>query len=1146
MGAFAFVSALLAVAVLSQRLSPSLKMLLLVASLVLPLGGVFAELRFRDDAGRSRIDVQFLGYEVPLSNLNDCRTPSDPLGNSGLWIGGGPRWEADAHPDLIVVPGFRGHLLEVCRGANNTVTVRTASPGTAIAGGAGWTANADPHRFFRLLPADGIFFQRVVLDGASRTDETRWSRTDCFDNGTSTTSGSEIETFVEQQWQTDIATQRKTKTVRQTLRDYFESLPASERNYVFCVDVRGAPKRCDPRTYAPLSSAFLWRAGGSQLRSGITKLIPQLGHWDGLLAPNAHWQGCGTATQTSTGEQVTVTPQQLLENSSVSNARIRLMPSVAFRMIARRTLGGVADSLVPVDADRFSPAGFRLGPLHSVRFASHQNHLILFTPEASVQTRLDDLFGPSPLHAVPEGDFTLTFGSVSADDVLIANLASAADGHSPKPVLEHLAPHVRIPSIDARQFSLSLPAVSPRVYPIDSLVAIPADPGTSPDRQVRALVLFRRVSPPVGLLIIPSASTTLCLVALMWSRKIRDDWFWYRWSILSAMSALLMFRFLMTARVLADAPGLITDSPGSGESYISWTVAAFYLLVGPSLLFVPPFVRAAGGMAIFRARSTRWYLMPSLLLGVGFLFVFAAMTASSDLPTFNSIVIGAGGAILAWSIAVLFGLVAAWLFYIATARLGSFSSPQRNLIPWRANTIRLKVGLLEVAIGAVAVTVFLSGWRGALLLLGRQPPSRLATIVDLSALLLGSLLVVLARATQPAASARQSLLSLVAGAANLLRWALYLYGTGESSSLTIRAATIAGALGAAGALLVLRAQVSWPWYRRAMVSGVILLALRLGVLLLGFQEAAFGVRLDVLFLPMSAAGLAFFLNRSSQMQTGPPTGASILFALLAFGATGLLANDFGLLWVGGMTLVLALPFAAVRPLTGSVAAVILFLGLFLSPFLFPAPFQTGLGLLGGETTLEVNGQPTIVADPLEVNRDRDHYRMLDAVAPEATERIPAQLAREVVLERERLRYQALEGAWRQGFRGAPQKGGAWFGAGLLRARPLVGESTFAAAARSDYVYQLYLRAEFGTIGVVAVALLYGTLFLAGALTPSTLQRPFAAATLAIASGTALYMLGGTHGLFPFSGKWPLLLTVGSMSDASLGFALILLACVQES
>jgi hypothetical protein len=338
------------------------------------------------------------------------------------------------------------------------------------------------------------------------------------------------------------------------------------------------------------------------------------------------------------------------------------------------------------------------------------------------------------------------------------------------------------------------------------------------------------------------------------------------------------------------------------------------------------------------------------------------------------------------------------------------------------------------------------------------------------------------------------------------------------------------------------------WWMVALACGGLLLIVRGGAMLVGVQEQLFSVRLDVLFLPAVAAGFAL-LSRDQGRHELQRLGALILYFALALFGVGYAVNDLGLLWVGAMAIVLAVPFVSARPLTAALLAILLFFGAFLSPKFASRPFLWALGAFGG-TTLINESRPDELAfrDELQVQRDRDHYRMLDTVQSELVEEIPSQLAREVVLDRERVRYQATSGAWRAGFRETATPGNDMTGAGYLRAKPIIGQGTFRDAARSDYVYPLYVRSEFGWAGLLALAALYMTMFVASLFGNGPARRPsrLAVWSLALAAGTALFMIGGTSALFPFSGKWPLFLAFASESDLALGLALLLLGTTEET
>jgi hypothetical protein len=376
-----------------------------------------------------------------------------------------------------------------------------------------------------------------------------------------------------------------------------------------------------------------------------------------------------------------------------------------------------------------------------------------------------------------------------------------------------------------------------------------------------------------------------------------------------------------------------------------------------------------------------------------------------------------------------------------------------------------------------------------------------------------------------------------------------------SSTTRQRRSAIKGYLSAAWhrAIDALRPANIAAWYPRswlnvALLAGMTIVLLRLLAMALGMREQLLGfpMRLDVFFLPLVAAGYAL-LSRDAKGHELDRTLSVLLFAIAALLVVGLFVSDLGLVWIGGMAMILALPFVSTRPIAAFVVA-ILMLGIgFLSPKLTRGPFLWALKRSHGTTTIGHAPNDRKFRDELQVQRDRDHYRMLDTVQQELVEEIPAQLAREVVLDRERVRYQATSGAWRAGFREGQTTGNDFWGAGYLRSKPIIGQSTFRDAAKSDYVLPLYVRSEFGWCGLIALAILYIVLFLTSVLPrdAGAQAAPIAIWSLAIAAGTALFMIGGTSALFPFSGKWPLFLAFASKSDFALGMVLVLLGAVEE-
>jgi len=337
---------------------------------------------------------------------------------------------------------------------------------------------------------------------------------------------------------------------------------------------------------------------------------------------------------------------------------------------------------------------------------------------------------------------------------------------------------------------------------------------------------------------------------------------------------------------------------------------------------------------------------------------------------------------------------------------------------------------------------------------------------------------------------------------------------------------------------------AFPLLFVCVTLGLLLALSRLLLLFLGWQESLpFGIKLDVFYLPLVTGVLAGICSGSVSKREGLRLSGTAIVVLAAFAITGWLLSDLGLLWVGGMAFLLVLPFEfrRLRPSSAAVMSLTIFLVLFMTPKLFPQPF---LFFLQRESSSTLEKAKVLYPDPLQVRRDRDHYRMMDAVAPEVVRLIPAQLAREVTIERFRIRYQALKGAWREGLRSDESYGASWSGAGLLQARPVVGERAFREAARSDYVYQIYLRAEHGTAGLISLLFIYLTFLLVPLLEhqpSSSGASSLAIWALAVAVGSALFMLGGTHGIFPFSGKWTFFMALGSRSDFCLSTALIILA-----
>jgi hypothetical protein len=330
----------------------------------------------------------------------------------------------------------------------------------------------------------------------------------------------------------------------------------------------------------------------------------------------------------------------------------------------------------------------------------------------------------------------------------------------------------------------------------------------------------------------------------------------------------------------------------------------------------------------------------------------------------------------------------------------------------------------------------------------------------------------------------------------------------------------------------------------AVLFGAFIVFVRLGLMALGAQEAFLGIRDDVFFIPFAAA-VAGAIAQTPPRDNGDMRRiiALSLFALIAFFGVGAMTNDFGLAFVGAMATLIVLPLMTWRRVGFATSASVFVLALmFLSPRIIPNWFARLMRTTETATTVGPDGR-IVFADVLRVNQARDYYRMLDAVYPSDVENIPSQVARQVVVDHERVRYQALNGAWRESFRSTTQQRSPITGAGLLRAKPIIGEQTFTDASKSDYVYPLYVRAELGTVGLVALVILYTTLVLIPPhrVTGDHVDAPVARWALALAAGTALFMLGGTSSAFPFSGKWCLFMAFASRSDIALGASLLFVA-----
>ena len=327
---------------------------------------------------------------------------------------------------------------------------------------------------------------------------------------------------------------------------------------------------------------------------------------------------------------------------------------------------------------------------------------------------------------------------------------------------------------------------------------------------------------------------------------------------------------------------------------------------------------------------------------------------------------------------------------------------------------------------------------------------------------------------------------------------------------------------------------------RSVLLGLLVFVLRAVLSLLGFGESIGELKIDVFHLPIAAACLAALGTYAPGFWSGLSGFATFLG--LAFVLPGLFLSDAGLTWVGLMGFVLAFPFCAVARGYPKRAMACCFLvgGI---AFLLPKwrPVLKLVEVLA-ETRLEESGPALVVPDPLLVNLSRDKYRLIDSLAPGFLNEIPAEMAREVIEERQRVRYLALNGAWREGLRRSAAFDSVLHGAGMLQASPVVGDRTFRTAARWDYVFPVYVRSEFGTVGVLGVLAAYVALLVWGAVAAGRRDDSgLALFSLALLAGCGLFMIGGTHRIFPFSGKWTPFMAIGSPSELALSLSCILLA-----
>lgn len=349
----------------------------------------------------------------------------------------------------------------------------------------------------------------------------------------------------------------------------------------------------------------------------------------------------------------------------------------------------------------------------------------------------------------------------------------------------------------------------------------------------------------------------------------------------------------------------------------------------------------------------------------------------------------------------------------------------------------------------------------------------------------------------------------------------------------------------------------WFW-----VAGVALILTLLSwlarLILLGFgqKERVFGFHVDVFVLPVLAATLAGLTTAFQSVEETGSAKTRTLSELHLFLALGVISGGYavlGLFFVSDVGAALLMPLILVlglglglggrlsRRFQGVSAG---FLGILLLALLIvPGKYTRELiSFASNGSAGYAQGPGLTFPDTHLVRMDRNAYRLLASANFEETRKIPSLLAHEVVLEAARIRYQALDGAGRDPKDGKRSDPTPWAGAGYLMARAPFADETFLAAATTDYVYLMYARAEFGAVFLLALLMLY-ILFLfvlrsrdgSGSLNDLSIWAP------AVGVGNALLMLGGTSGVFPFTGKWPFGLAFSSGADLVLVLVLGMLA-----
>jgi hypothetical protein len=974
---------------------------------------------------RTRLNVQFVGYRIPQSQMRPCTAAPDvvsPAG-SGVWIGGGQRWSGDRSLDHISLPGYRGHLVEICSGADGTAGVRAARPGEQF------NFVSRP----TLSRTNDIDTQVVQL----RDDESAIRR-ECVRIGSALVPLQELVAFAETQQDTDLRTYDATRGVRSRILGALRTFGSG--NEVFCIDATSAtPQRCATDMRRTPNPLFLWREG-----SGVSR------RWNALASDGAEWCECSGANGRDATQSLTIEAAELPSQGTWEEWK-RTADRVRVRMVTRRSVSGIADHNVPLPLDRFDVAPLRLGRPYDFRIGRLANRsLIVISEEPSVQLRMADLYGPVAPQ-VEDGVFHLLFDTPSGDELLSIDLSSSADHLLPKAIFENVRARVSVP-LSGDTLTIRVAGLPPEKHAFGEVFSLDA---RALSQNVSPLLVIQRITPPLATFLLPLIASILLLAMSNMERR-GDPMISAQWTLVPILMAFLVVRFGLSTR-------LLLDEYASSEALHVWIENGAWLFLGPLLLIAAPVLLHRAGRAA-RVSQT------------------AALYETEDTPQAHRVADFRRGVAAWWKhlVARENAPVTEW------AVIAVFST-----LTWIAVTApgmrsALDVALKIFATVAIAVIAAAMAWITTVALEKRSAFEASATNGDLFS-------------TKPKK-----------------RWHFGMH------SVPLKALLVGVAY------LVARGLMTLPFGSQEQLPG--------------------NIRVDVLSIPLAAALLAAFSrpNESSRAQRRRFV-ALLIICFFCFMAVGAVFNDFGLLWLGGMAVFLALPAACGDRLYAYIFSAAIFIAGFVSPIFAPKPFRELLRVTVGRTQeIATTGDSIRFQDDLQVARSRDYYRLLDGNRPDDVEAIPSQLAREVVVERERVRYQSLDGAWRESFRATEPSPSAWLGAGFLRGRPIIGDPTFRRAAQSDYIYPTYLRAEFGTLGMLSVLGLYVALFVVGAF--PAVDRGRATLALwasALGVGTALFMLGGTARLFPFSGKWPLLMSFASDSDIALALALLMLITVER-